>query len=148
MKIRLYIWLIIIFGLSHCSNSRTNNSSPDSILKIEMNLSAFGVESDDFPSIDVTIDFSKDTSNCRKSFYNPAHKDSTYCLTKNEMQGILKLLKIEDLEKLEKEYKVGMTDQPSSKTIIYTSKTKFVINDYGLKGEYPLQELYKTVYKY
>ena len=113
-----------------------------------MNLSAFGVESDDFPSIDVTIDFSKGTSNCRKSFYNPAYKDSTYCLTKNEMQGILKLLKIEDLEKLEKEYKVGMTDQPSSKTIIYTSKTKFVINDYGLKGEYPLQELYKTVYKY
>ena len=113
-----------------------------------MNLSAFGVESDDFPSIDGVIDFSKDTSICVKTFYNPANKSSTYSLSKTEMKNILKLLKMSDIEKLKKEYKVGRTDQPSSKTVIYTRKTKFTIDDYGLEGDYPLQDLYKIVYKY
>ena len=49
---------------------------------------------------------------------------------------------------LKKEYKVTMPDQPSSTTVIYTTKQKFVIKDYGLEGEYPLQELYKIVYKF
>jgi len=113
-----------------------------------MNLSAFGVESDNFPSIDVFIDFSKDYSNCIKTFYNPVYKGSTYSLTKKEMKEILKLVKSSDLEKLKKKYKVDMTDQPRSNTIIYTTKTKYTIDDYGLLGEYPLQELYKIVYKY
>jgi hypothetical protein len=113
-----------------------------------MNLSAFGVESDIFPSIGAIVDFSKDTSTCVKSFYNPENKGSTYSLTQSEMKSILSLLKIDDLEKLKKEYKVSISDQPSSKTKIYTTKKTFVINDYGLEGEYPLQDLYKIVYKY
>ncbi len=152
MKRQIYILTCIIVGLYSCSNGQTkttsNDNPTDSIVKIEMNLSAFGVESDDFPSIDAMIDFSKDTSICVKSFYNPANKGSTYSLTKNEMNSILKLMKIADLEKLKKEYKVGKTDQPSSKTKIYTTKKTFVIDDYGLEGDYPLQELYKIVYKY
>jgi hypothetical protein len=147
MKICLHILLTLgyCFG-GYLSNHKSN--SGDKILKIEMQLSALGVESDDFPSIDVIIDFSKNASNCEKWFYNPANKGSTYSLSKNEMQSILELLKISDLEKLKKEYKVKSTDQPSSKLIIYTTKTKFVIDDYGLQGESPLQELYKIVYKY
>jgi len=152
MWTQLYILTCIIVGLFSCSNGQTkrtaNNDLTDSIIKIEMNLSAFGVESDVFPSIDVIIDFSKDTSICVKSFYNPANKDSTYSLTKSEMNSILKLLKIADLEKLKKEYKVSRSDQPSSKTKIYTTKNTFIVDDYGLEGDYPLQELYKIVYKY
>jgi hypothetical protein len=113
-----------------------------------MNLSAFGVESDDFPSIDVKIDFIHNTSICVKSFYDPENIGSTYYLTKDEMKSILKLLHIDQLEKLKKEYRVGMTDQPSSKTKIYTTKKIFVFDDYGLVGESPLKELYKIVYKY
>jgi hypothetical protein len=113
-----------------------------------MNLSAFGVESDSFPSINAIIDFSKDTSICVKSFDNPAYKGSAYSLTKSEMNSILKFLKIADLDKLKKEYSVGKTDQPSSKTKIYTIKKTFIVDDYGLEGDYPLQELYKIVYKY
>ncbi len=113
-----------------------------------MRLSAFGVESEDFPSIDVFINFPKDSSLCVKSFYNPAYEGSSYTLTKTEMNAILKLLKIEDLEKLKKEYSVDFSDQPRSQTIIYTTKKRYIIDDYGLKGSYPLQELYKIVYKY
>jgi hypothetical protein len=152
MRTQLYILTFIIIGLFSCSNGQTkttaNDNPTDHIVKIEMNLSAFGVESDDFPSIDAVIDFSKDTSVCVKSFYNPANKGSTYSLTKSEMNSILKLLKIEDLEKLKKEYKVDKTDQPSSKIKIYTTKKTFVVDDYGLEGDYPLQDLYKIVYKF
>ena len=152
MRTRLYIWTCIIVGLFSCSNGQTktttNDNSTDHIVKIEMNLSAFGVESDDFPSIEAVIDFSTDTSVCMKSFYNPANKGSTYSLTKSEMNSILKLLKIDDLEKLKKEYTVNKSDQPRSTTKIYTTKKTFVVDDYGLEGDYPLQDLYKIVYKY
>ena len=152
MKVQLFILTILLAKLLSCSSGQTNatkqREQADSIVKIEMNLSAFGVEADDFPSINVMIDFAKDTSICVKSYYNPAYKGSTYSLTKNEMKSILELLKIADIEKLKKEYRVGKTDQPSSKTLIYTTKKTFIIEDYGLKGDYPLQELYKIVYKY
>ena len=110
-----------------------------------MNLSAVGIESDDFLSINAVNDISKNTNNCVKSFYCPANKGSTYSQTKSEIFSILKLLKIDDLEKLIKEYKVSKTDQPNSKTKIYTTKTAFLIDDYGLEGDYQLQELYKIV---
>lgn len=113
-----------------------------------MNLSAFGVEADDFPSIDVTIDFSQDTSFCIKSFYNPAYKGSTYSLTQSEMLSVRQLLKISDLEKLKREYTVDKSDQPRSVTKIYTTDTIYVVDDYGLEGEYPLRELYAIVYRY
>lgn len=152
MRTQLNILTCIIVGLFSCSNGQTQTADSsdltDTVVKIEMNLSAFGVESDDFPSIDVIIDFAKDTNICVKSFYNPDYKGSTYSLTKGEMNIILKLIKIADLEKLKKEYTVGETDQPSSKTKIYTNKKTFIIDDYGLEGDYPLQELYKIVYKY
>ncbi len=142
----------IVIGLLGCTNVKKKtdlkDNSSDHVVKIEMNLSAFGVESDDFPSIDVVIDFSKDTSSCFKSYYNPAYENSSYSLSKSELNSILELLKINYLEKLKKEYKVNKTDQPSSKTTIYTTEKTFVIEDYGLEGDYPLKELYKIVYRY
>jgi len=114
MRTQLYILSFVLVGLSRCSNGQTNISANDHVsdhlVKIEMHLSAFGVESDNFPSIDAVIDFGKDTSVCVKSFYDPAFKGSTYALTKSEMNSILKMLKIEDLEKLKKEYNVNMSD--------------------------------------
>jgi len=148
MKRQLYIWAIItaLIALTSCGQASSTNA--ETIVKVEMNLSAFGVESDDFPSIDAVIDFSKDTNVCVKSYYNPAYKGSTYSLSKTEMKDVINLLKISDVQKLKPEYKVSRTDQPNSTTIIYTSKRKYVIKDYGLEGDYPLKELYKIVYKY
>ena len=113
-----------------------------------MNLSAFGVESDNFPSIEVYIDFAKDSSNCSKSYYNPAFKPSTYRLSASEIKKVLQLLKASDLIKLRSEYTISKTDQPTSTTKIYAGHSTFVIKDYGLVAEYPLQELYKIAYRY
>jgi hypothetical protein len=147
----LFILTYLIFGLFSYSNGQTkvsgNDTSTNKIIKIEMRLSAFGVKSDDFPTIDVFINFPKDSSHCVKSFYNPAYEGSSYILTKTEMNSILKLLKIQNLEKHKREYSVDFSNQPRSQTIIYTTKKRYIIDDYGLKGSYPLQELYKIVYK-
>jgi|HubBroStandDraft_2_1064218.scaffolds.fasta_scaffold694478_1 hypothetical protein len=122
-------------------------TTKDSIIKLEMHLSAYGVESDDFPFIDADIDFTTDSAWCRKSYYNPKYKDSIYTLDKHEIRNVLRILQNANLEKLKKEYKVLRTDQPTSTIIIFTQKQKFEIKDYGLEGDYPLQELYKIVYK-
>jgi hypothetical protein len=112
-----------------------------------MNLSAFGVESDNFPSIAAYIDFVNDSSNCQKTYYNPAFKPSTYKLSTTEIEKVLQLLKASDLGKLKTEYSVSKTDQPTSTTTIYAGQRKFTVKDYGLEGEQPLKQLYKLVYK-
>jgi hypothetical protein len=66
---------ILLFGLmliGACKPSADNKKII--ISKVEFHLSAFAVESDEFPSIDGYIDFTKDSSNFSKSYYNPAHK--------------------------------------------------------------------------
>jgi hypothetical protein len=148
MKRQLFILTFFIALTTSTGCGQTSKKDTETIVKIEMNLSAFGVESDDFPSIEAVIDFSKDTSVCVKSYYNPANKGSSYSLTKKEMTEIYDLLKISDVKKLKPEYKVLPTDQPNSTTTIYTNKSKYVIKDYGLEGDYPLKELYKIVYKF
>ena len=151
MRTQLCILASLIVCVFACSNEQkrtiAHDNSIDSVTKIEMKLSAFGVESDDYPSIDVMIDFSKDTSICIRSFYNPANKGSTYSLTKSEMAAVSSLLNITDLKSLKEKYTVDKTDEPRSKTTIYTTEGTFIIDDYGLEGEYPLQKLYKIVYR-
>ena len=148
----LILSLIVVQNFIFCSPSQdsatTRSILADSITKIEMNLSAFGVESDNFPSIEAYIDFVQDSSNCVKSYYNPDFKRSSYNLSSIEMKKVLELLRNSDFGKLKNEYKVSKTDQPTSTTVIYTGNRKFVIKDYGLEGEYPLKELYKIVYKF
>jgi hypothetical protein len=118
------------------------------ISKIEMHLSAFGVEADDFPSIDVIIDLASDSSRCVKSYYNPAYKGSVYHLSKEELEKIRKLLENTALSAVQKEYTTNKSDQPRSTTIIYSSEGKFEFNDYGLLGNTPLKELYNIIYKF
>jgi len=149
---RLCILAVIVFAFNHYSNSQSTTISgklfTDPFTKIEMHLSAFGVESDDFPSIDVNIDFVNNSGSCRKWFYNPAFKDSIYSFSKPVTDSILQILKKTDWEKIKKEYTVQKSDQPASTIIIFTENRTFVIKDYGLKGDDPLQELYKIGYKF
>lgn len=149
MKKGIFILFIAMLGLIYChpiQNNRTikNQQTIDSVV---MFLNAFGVESDGFPYIDATIDFKHNSSDCKVHYDNPKYKDSTYSLTIQEMKEILKLLQSVRLDTLKKEFKYGPTDQPTSTTTIYTSTGKFTISDYGLQAEYPLNELYKIVYK-
>jgi hypothetical protein len=153
MQKLLIISTLIIFCFSFCNptptkkNIKTGEIFTDSILKLEMHLSAFGVESDDFPSIDAHVDFTGDSGKCVKSYYNPAYKDSTYYLTHSEIKKVLNLLAKTDLNKLKNSYTVGLSDQPTSTIIVYSKNRTLTIKDYGLQGEYPLQALYKIVYK-
>jgi hypothetical protein len=97
-------------------------AAPDSINKVEMHLSAFGVESDDYPSIDVIIDFTQDTSYCSKWFYNPSHKPSTYKLSIDEMRrgvGIIAPVRFE-------EAKIRVYNQRKRPTYIYNNNLYFV----------------------
>lgn len=152
-----YLFFMLVFAVTGCSSSEitnrnylthSNSNSTNQVQKIEMQLSAFGVEADKYPYIDVFIDFDSDSSYCRKRYDNPKYKDSVYRLTKAEMLIIASLIEKSDLHKLKKEYTVSKTDQPSSKTTIYLNNNTFQFNDYGLAAEYPLSELYKIVYKY
>src|SRR5688572_32207436 len=129
------ILLINILLLNFCTPSSQSNIQKTSISKVEMHLSAFGVESDDFPSIEAYVDFTNDSSSCIKSYYNPAFKGSTYELSHQEIRQVLELLQNSDLNKLKKEYSVDKTDQPTSTLIIYTDKRNYTIKDYGLEGD-------------
>jgi hypothetical protein len=140
-----FITILILGCKSQAQKDDVTNT--DSILKIELNLSAFGVESDDFPFIDVAIDFVKRTSECKKWYYNPSKKETSYSLNKSEMDRLLKILQNIDLEKFKKDYKVNKTDQPNSKMTIYTEEKTFTINDYGLESDSTLEEIYNIVYK-
>lgn len=140
----LFIAVFCFSLIQHSDRITTTNS----ISKIEMNLSAFGVESDDFPSIQVFINVKTGSSKCKKTYYSSKHKDSIYSLSKSDINSIKRLLKYSDLKQLKSKYSVNKSDQPISTTKIYTSLKNFVIEDYGLSGEYPLQELYKIVYKF
>ena len=150
MQRLIFLSLTIFLTFRFCSSPHyktIRQTFADTITRVEMNLSAFGVESDDFPSIDVLIDFINDSSICKKSYYNPAFKPSTYKLSDKELKNVLQLLQASDLDKLKTDYNVAKTDQPTSTTKIYTTRKTYVIKDYGLEGDYPLKELYKIVYK-
>ena len=57
--------------------------------KVEMHLSAFGVESDRWPNIDATINCNENTSLCKVSYYHPGYKPFEYKLTKDEIAKVL-----------------------------------------------------------
>lgn len=141
-KYSIFACSLILVLASWGSCKRTST-----ITKVEMHLSAFGVESDEYPSVDAVIDFEHDSSNCLKWFYNPSHQSSNYKLSSNETRKALDLLQKLDLQNL-KEYKSNISDEPTSTTTIYTSSGNYVIKDYGLKAGYPLQQLYKLVYEF
>lgn len=94
MILQLFRTSILLILTTLNSFGQNTKTDIETIIKIEMSLSAFGVESDDFPSINAIIDFTKDTSICTKSYYNPDYKGSTYSLSKSDLTKVLGLLKI------------------------------------------------------
>lgn len=142
MKYKLLLLIIFCFSIQRCDRGNVN-----SISKIEMHLSPLGVESDNFPDITAIIDLKNNVGNCKKFYYDPKYKGSSYSLSKSEINSIKSLLNNSSFKSLKSKYSVTDPDQPTSTMKIYTDKKVFLIEDYGLKGEYPLNELYKMVYK-
>jgi hypothetical protein len=130
-----------------CSTDK-KTSQHDKLVKAEMHLSAFGVESDDFPSIDIFIDFVTDSSKCHKWYFNPSYRDSSYSLSKKSLNTIRELLESADLQNLQKNYDTQRSDQPTSTITLVTNDTSFVFKDYGLLAGEPLREIYKIAYKF
>ena len=155
MKPLAFIFLffsLAAFGQTYSDTTFVNKvaigyfNAKEEILKLEMHLSAFGVESDDAPNIDATIDFASDSGKCYKLFYDPKYKPSTYYLDTAQIHHILSLLRHTDLSKMKIDYSSNRSDQPSSTLIIYTNLQTYKVHDYGLHGDALLQELYKIVY--
>jgi len=120
---------------------------PKNIRALKMELSAFGVESDDLPSIACSIDFTNDSSYCKATFYNPQKKPYSYRILPAEMRTVLQKLEQVSLDKLKTEYRVSRTDQPSSVMTIYAADKEYTIKDYGLNAEQPMPDIYNIVYK-
>lgn len=137
---------LFLIGQS-CKVRPLKQANPDIVKRIELRLSAFGVESDGFPSINAIVDLQSDTSYCIVSYYDPKFRDTTYRLTKATMDSIRYFVAHGDINMLKRKYTVSMTDQPTSTTIFYFSDKEIAISDYGLEGPFPLKELYGLVYK-
>ena len=146
---KIFVVLItVLFQFNFCKAPSNQKLTTITISKIEMNLSAFGVESDRFPDIHGYVNFINDSASFIKSYYNPGFKGSTYTLSHEEIEKIKVLFQNVDLYQLKSEYAPNLSDQPTSTITIYTKEKSFIIKDSGLIGDYPLQDLYKLAYKF
>ncbi|RZJ93161.1 MAG: hypothetical protein EOO60_05625 [Hymenobacter sp.] len=144
----LFPLLLLLAASSLLVGQVRTRRTGETILSVQMHLSAVGVESDTYPSITATLDFAQHTSRCERSYFDPAYPGSTYHLSTGELDSIQRLLQHADLEGLKHQYSVSnRTDQPTSTTVIRTASRTFTIEDYGLEGEAPLPKLYRLVYK-
>jgi len=113
----IYFPFLLLFGFSFILSAQNKDQAIRTkktvIIKIQMSLSAMGVESDGFPYIDATLNFKRNSGVCKVYYDNPKFKRSTYSLTIKEMKRILNLIQHIDLDTLKKEYKSGPTDQPT-----------------------------------
>lgn len=145
-----YFLLIALVSLCCCSGTNLTNTNSVSkqfhLLKLNMFLDAFGVESNGFPAINATINFVSDSGICNIAYYEPWLKQKQYSFSKAEIDTLRVLLKTADLTNITKSYKGEYTDQPTSTTTIYTSQDTFTIKDYGLQAKFPISELYRIVY--
>ena len=152
MKKRIYllfVFISILISFSFAQKHRSAGSAiqVDSIIKIDMFLNAFGVESFGFPSIKATINFKTQRSICNVTYYEPQLKSKNYSLSQNELQTISSIFSNFDFKQSKKEYAANTSDQPTSTTTIYTTQGKFQIKDYGLIALPPFDKLYEIVYK-
>lgn len=113
-----------------------------------MYLNPNGIKSESFPAIDAKIDFVEMKSRCLRKYPSPRMRDSYYFLSEKEIDELLLTLNQSDLSHLQKTYSVTNETLPKSICIIYTKENKYIIEDYGLNGEYPLSEMYRVVYKF
>jgi hypothetical protein len=126
------------------------STTPDqTVTKIEMDLSNFGVESTGFPTIKAIIDLKNDTSYCQVTYDDPKFKDRTYRLSEKDMDSVRHLVDRYDFKSLKAKYTVLETDQPTSTNIFYFQDSTIKVEDYGVtEGDFPLKELYHLVYKF
>jgi hypothetical protein len=76
-KLLVFILFTSLLSYTQISNAQTTKTTDSLVVtKIQMNLSAFGVESDGFPNIYATIDLKTDTSFCSVSYYDPKFRDN------------------------------------------------------------------------
>lgn len=143
MKTNFVILLAFPFLLSYTEPSN------EKVLTLKAHLSAFGVESDYYPTIDAIVDFNKDTGSGKRLYYDPRFKPSKYTIPKHEIVKLEQALNKFDLAKLKRKYSIGnRSDQPTSTITITTNYKTYSIEDYGLAADEPLRQLYNTVYKF
>ncbi len=145
-----YLILISLFSCTQIEKKEDSLSKNEHMLdiqKIEMNLDSYGVEGD-YPNIVGEINFYKKQSSFYKSFFNPSLKDSSYSLTKNEIDTIYQLFDFKNGINFNSKYSVDKTDQPTSRIKIYTNKLIYEIEDYGLTANSRLNKIYSIAYKY
>lgn len=115
------------------------------VLRATFFLNAVGVESGGFPSIQATVDAVQKKSDCSVTYFEPWIKPYHFQLNDKEMDTLLLLMN--KLERKDVTHKVLVVDQPTSIITVHTSSGDFEINDYGMAGEYPLNDIYRIVYR-
>lgn len=150
MNTPIFLGLYFFILASACSpvNSQQQHVGDNNVTALHMRLSNYGVETLSFPAFTVTIDFVNGRSLCQRTNDNPSTTDSTYTLSKSEIDSIKKLLDSCDLKHLKTEYKASATDQPTSYDTLYMGNNIIFIKDYGMIADTPMQSIYSIVYKF
>lgn len=112
------------------------------IKSIEISISAFGVESDYFPSVFCSINYEKNESVFTESYYNPALKGKKTTMTISEMNVIKKIISYCDLNSLNVWDKTTISDQATGIIKVNYNDTFFQVEDYGLDGSLTAQTLF------
>lgn len=146
--------MLLLFGLlttlcfEKTKGPKASFIERQTITQIEMNLSAYGVESDEFPSIRVFIDVEKDSNRCERTYYNPKFKSMNYTLADSEIETLLALLNSEEFHNLRLAYVGSRPDQPTSTIKVNRNSASTTIVDSGLIGANVLQKIYHIAYKF
>ncbi|MBK9579491.1 MAG: hypothetical protein IPO40_20670 [Fibrobacteres bacterium] len=144
-------FLPLLIALWSCDSSTPNRKETlgdlDSILSIKCHLSAFAMESDDFPNISGDVDFVSNVNSFEKSFYDPKRKGSKYSLSQNELKELYAAVKKLKVTSHSMKYKCEATDAPSSNLLIRTQNSTYEIDDYCLQGSETLKTIYGIVYR-
>jgi hypothetical protein len=140
--------LLALTVSSLAQTTREEKADQRLVTRLEVELSAYGVESDNYPSIKVVVDFLMDTSLCIRSYYNPSINGSVYRLSLADIRTIKRLLEDPEFKDLKRNYANKKTDQPVATTTVYKGQDKFVISDYGLEGTSLLKDLYGLIFRF
>jgi hypothetical protein len=145
MTIKLVFYLSFLLVTSCTIRSKEVRKAK--LLKMEVHLSAFAVESDHFPDINGFVDFTSDSSYFYKSYYNPAYKASTYSLSSEAFDSLRILISQTSFSRIDTLYKFPALDMPSSTITFVWDDKKFKTEDYGLRGAPELEKIYRLIYK-
>ncbi len=141
---------VVVLTTAHARTPKAAGN--DTIVKLEMHLSAMGVESEGFPNVDVVIDLKADTGNGSKWYFEPFFQPEKYSFSKADIKKVLGMIDTADLDRIKRERvttRRTATDQPTATTIItYTSGRKLVLDDYGMVCTGPMRDIYLLVFRY